>query len=211
MPSRYRSAFSWVKRRGGAALVASALVASALGSTAGGCGAEGGEVQPGCRRDEPRAERLLGLLARETRAAALLDGERPPVCFVDGPGVLVDGRIALPAREDDATVAARLAHLLHHARHGRGLVAGRDAPGRTCDEAVEEALAEEAAAHVLELELQAALGAAPSRPFENAAEILALPGDARVEALLAYLRAHPDGGGGYEPLARDYRARCQGR
>jgi hypothetical protein len=202
MTSRYRTAFSWVKRCGAASALAGVL----------GQAACGGEVAPvtGCGEDEARTGRLLALLGGHEASAPLLAGARPRICFVDGPGVLIDGRVALPRGEDDGTAAARLAHLLHHARHGRGLVAGLAVPPGPCEETVEDALAEEAEAHALEIELQAALGAVPSRPFVNAAEILALPRAARAPALLRHLRDHPDGGGGYEPLARDYRARCGG-
>jgi hypothetical protein len=128
------------------------------------------------------------------------------VCFGEAPGTLRPGPWAvLPRQAGDDEAAARLAHLAHHARHGRGLVAGQ-APVGACAEAVDEALEEEAAAHVLEMEVQRVLGVRST--FANADEVLALPPEARSAAVLAYLRAHPEGGDGYAPLGRDYAERC---
>jgi hypothetical protein len=117
--------------------------------------------------------------------------------------------LELPADAPDDEAAARLVHLAHHVRHGRGLVAHAPLSG-PCEVLVHEALREEAEAHVLEMQVRTALGVnEPRRPFANEREVLAMPREARVAAVLVFLRAHPDGGGGYEPLGRDYAARCE--
>ncbi len=203
MTARYRTVFWGVKRCASGSLVWLAL--------AHGCTGTPASAPPGCAPDAERTARLTRLLAEAPAAAALVSADVPArVCFAPGPGTLANGTtFVLPDDVGDAETAARLAHLLHHTRHGRGLVAGAPIAG-TCEAAVDEALREEAAAHLLELSLRAAWRVrAPTRPFANASEILALPVEAREEALFEHLRAHPDGGGGYEPLGRDYLERCR--
>lgn len=191
-----------------------AVLALALGSA--------GEVACGaalsfpadCVPDPARAGRVVEALAGIADAEVLLsDDTRAHICFSPGPGTLrVGGIFALPDDTSDDEAAARLVHLLHHVRHGRGLVT-LAAPDRTdCDARVREALEDEAAAHVLEMQVRASLGVEqPVRPFANAAEVLAARREERVGIVLAFLTAHPDGGGGYEALGRDYRERCGGR
>jgi hypothetical protein len=178
-----------------------------------GCGAQGTAHPDGCpedcRPDPARATRVTALLRGVGRASALAEGIRPgSICFGEGPGTLRPGPwLVLPAGPDDAVAAARLGHLAHHARHASGLVAGASGEG-SCEEAVDAALREEAAAHALEIELHEALGVSEADRFANADEVLALPPERREAAVLAYLRAHPEGGGGYAPLGRDYAVRC---
>ena len=198
---RYRTVFSRVKQA--VALAAWALCASA------GCGAS--PPPPGCAPDPARAERVVAALAGIADAEILgpnaLVGQ---ICFGPGAGTLWPGPVlALPLDASDDEAAARLTHLAHHVRHGRGLVAHAPVEG-PCARHVEEALAEEAEAHVVEMQVRESLGVnAPRRPFVNEREILARPRGERAAAVLEFLRAHPDGGGGYEPLGRDYLERCE--
>lgn len=202
MPRRYRSAISWVKRA--LAFVACALVA---------CGAE--PLASDCTTDDARTRRVLDALSAVADAEVLgAAASGDAICFGEGAGTTRPGPVfVLPTDTSDEEAAARLVHLLHHARHGRGLVAHEPiAAAADCDALVREALEEEAQAHVLEMQVRRAIGVdRPRRPFVNQAEILALPREAREAAVLAFLLAHPDGGGGYEPLARDYRAQCARR
>lgn len=174
-----------------------------------GCGSE--SLPAECRPDPPRAQRVAATLAGIADAEVLEpDALLGRVCFGPGAGTLWPGPVlALPADASDHEAAARLGHLAHHVRHGRGLVAHAPVSG-PCDALVEEALREEAEAHVLEMQLRDSLGVdPPRRPFVNEREVLAMPREARVEAVLTFLRTHPDGGGGYEPLGRDYAERCE--
>jgi hypothetical protein len=203
MRTRYRTVFSRVKRALG--------IAAALVCTITGCGTSAPSLPSGCvadaRRAERVAERLSGIADAEVlRPDELLDR----VCFGPGAGTLWPGPVlALPMDTSDDEAAARLTHLAHHVRHGRGLVAHAPLSG-PCGPLVEEALREEAQAHVVEMQVRASLGVnEPRRAFENERAILAMPRAGRVEAVLAFLRAHPDGGGGYEPLGRDYAERCE--
>jgi hypothetical protein len=162
-------------------------------------------------RDRSRAARVIATLAGIADGEVLLGSDTAgQICFGSGPGTYLPGPVfSLPSDTSDEEAAARLVHLLHHARHGRGLVAGeRVDADENCDALVDEALREEAVAHVLEMQVRASLGVTPTRPFVNEAAVLGLPGDARADAVLAHLRDHPEGGGGYEPLGRDYRERC---
>lgn len=196
---RYRSEFGWVKTIGLAAILA------------WGCRRESLVPQP-CLVDPQRGATIVARLERLPAASSLLDASTvDAICFHDGLGVAhPDGRLALPRDASDAEAAARLAHLLHHRRHGRGLVAHEPRRGRDCDVLVDEALWEEAAAHALEMELRASLGVdRPLHPFESEREVLALPPAARARAIYEFLREHPEGGRGFPPLGRDYRTRCE--
>ncbi len=199
MRTRYRSAFSWVKRGTAAGLLV--LCASACSASP--------SPPPGCAVDRARAARVLDTLAGIADAEGLVtEGVEAHLCFASGVGtVWPGGVIALPSDLDDAPAAARLVHLAHHVRHGRGLVAHEPRGGRDCERLVDEALDDEAAAHVVEMQVRATLVLSPSR-YANEREILALPRPSRAAAVRAFLDAHPGGGGGYEPLASDYRARC---
>ncbi len=208
MATRYRSRFSWVKRCGRA----TATVALGMGVAGLGLGCGGQRTETACAPDPERASRIAELLegraeARELGAA----GAASSICFADGPGTLHPGSVlVLPRDVADPEAAARLAHLLHHRRFGRGLVAFEPVDPDDCPAAVEEALREEAAAHVLEIELRAALGVeTPRYPLGNYADILRLARTERGEAMLEHLRSHPEGGEGYPPLARDYAERCR--
>jgi len=205
MATRYRSLFSWVKRCLGAARVALCL------GTLGGLGC-GGESPAACVPDPQRATRIAALLAGRAEADDLdAQNAASAICFADGPGTLHPGGIlVLPRDVGDEEAAARLAHLLHHRSFGRGLIALEPVAQASCAAAVEEALREEAAAHVLEIELRAALGVeTPRYPLGGQADILRLARGDRAGAMLELLRSHPEGGEGYPPLARDYAERCQ--
>ena len=203
MRARYRTVFSRVKQALG--------LAGALVCTIAGCGTSTPSLPPGCAPDASRATRVSGRLAGIADAEILRPDELlGHVCFGPGAGTLWPGPVlALPGDVTDDEAAARLTHLAHHVRHGRGLVA-HERPSGPCGPLVEEALREEAEAHVVEMQVRASLGVnEPRRPFAQEREILAMLRAARVEAVLSFLRAHPDGGGGYEPLGRDYRERCE--
>lgn len=211
MASRYRSGFSRVKR---CSARAAFVVGAALGMVlaASGCGHGEPPAAPACVPDPERASRIAALLATRPEARDLgVQGAASAVCFADGPGTLHPGGVlVLPREVGDEEAAARLAHLLHHRRFGHGLVAFASLEGRDCGAAVEDALREEAAAHVLEMELRDALGVEePRHPLGNQADILRLARSERADAVLSFLRAHPEGGEGYPPLGRDYRERCE--
>ena len=198
MPRRYRTAISRVKR----ALLLLPWLYACESPVA---------LPSGCVRDASRARRVIDTLAGIADGEVLLRSDTAgQICFGSGPGTYLPGPLfSLPSDTSDEEAAARLVHLLHHARHGRGLVAGERVPANEdCDALVDEALREEAIAHVLEMQVRESLGVTPARPFVNEASVLALPRDARADAVLAHLRDHPEGGGGYEPLGRDYRERC---
>ncbi len=209
MPRRYRSAISWVKRAGTkfraaglASFASSALVACSSAV----------ELPDDCRPDAARAARVVDALAGVADGEVLVRADTAAqICFGEGAGTLRRGPVfVLSAEASDDESAARLVHLLHHARHGRGLVAGDAVSADAdCDALVLEALREESVAHVLEMQVRRSLGV--ERAFANQAAVLALPRAERADAVLTYLREHPDGGGGYEPLARDYRERCVSR
>ena len=184
---------------GAASDTASAAAASDTAS-AGAAAAEARACPRGWSPDPARAARLRAALT-ETEAVPLLE-EEARWCFgPSGPSVVGDGLLYLDARQGDAALAARAAHLLAHVRDGLG----EPPPGRPCEEWVHEALGAEARAYALELRLREALGAGPAPwAFAEASE-----GGARAEPIRAWLEAHPEGGAGVGPLARDYRSRCE--
>jgi len=137
------------------------------------------------------------------------------MCFAEGGiGVITPTHQLLLASElDDGEDAARLGHLLVHARDGLPLEED-EAPRRhaalDCDARVAQALDREAVAHVVEVRLQAALDVRPRRhAFEFTADVLASPNEAEAIALVRrYLDAHPTGAPGIDGLAAGYRQRC---
>lgn len=178
-----------------------------LAAAACGSGAERRCLEAQAHADEGRAARVRGLLA--SVRSELAPSVEDTLCFGEGPGAVTHaGVVVLPVAAGDAEAAARLAHLVAHRRRPPW---PEDASlDQDCDVLVARALAEEARAHVQELEVRAALGVeTPAHVFDNEAAIMALPAAARVEAMQAHLRAHPEGGGGYEPLGGDYRRRCE--
>jgi hypothetical protein len=126
--------------------------------------------------------------------------EHPEICFGEHrPSVVLEsGQIwmdqALPLREG----AARLAHLQHHIQYPT-LV-----PGEDC---LDGALSREVEA--LEIELRWRLQLAVDSPFWSYEFEEAWRSGQDSEAILRFIWAHPDGGGGIPPLLRDYLSRCQ--
>lgn len=159
--------------------------------------------------DASRERALIARLATHDEARALVvEASRFMICFgrdVEA-GTMADGTIQLDRRLPDAEAAARVAHLLVHARPGSAL---RRAPEGDCARWVSEALDEEARAHALEIEVSTSAGARPTWPFVE--EVIVAPPAARTAMIRAWLAAHPDGGGGVPPLGRSYAARCAQR
>lgn len=156
----------------------------------------------------PEREARLRALLAETEAAPLLAGAAGAEvvwCFgATRPAVVMADRwLLLDAADDDAAVAARVGHLMHHVVHGSplALVEGAD----DCDAAVDRALRREASAYALELRLRWALDAPPS-PFEFEPTYRT---DRDESAIHRYLATHPEGAPGLDALAQGYRAVCE--
>ncbi len=157
----------------------------------------------GLREDLGRAQRVEKRLASSARGRELLARARPPLCFADAEAsALVEGGAALlDAEAGDAENAARLGHLLLHAVEGPPFAARAGVP---CAALVAEAIAREARAHALELELRRELEVTNARrryPFE--ADFWRAPPEGRLALVQARLHAEPRG------LARDYQQRCE--
>lgn len=167
----------------------------------------------GTDADAARASAIETRLASVSEGRALL-GSRDRVaaiCFGDGASVITSDHVVLLARTlEEGEAAARLGHLLVHARDGLPIdVIHAGVSESDCDAAVDRALALEARAYVTEVALQDALHAQPSvLAFEFASDVRTSTPDAREPLVLAYLRAHPTGAPGIEGLAAAYRARC---
>jgi hypothetical protein len=101
-----------------------------------------------------RLARIHRLLDGDAEAAALLRGELLQVCFGNGTGAgVLSGELALlDSQDNDAQIAARLAHLLIH--HRDGLRTGC-AEGRA---GLEAAMRSEERAAALELRLRRRFG-----------------------------------------------------
>lgn len=167
---------------------------------------------PGHRALPERAERMWRLLEGTLRDPELRHAiaARPRVCFRSAAesAITAGGLMVLDPRVDDAENAARLGHLLLH-RSQSSLRIAASARGWACADVVEAAIAAEAQAHALELELRRALGVTdPKRvfPFERA--FWQTPAPEREAMLRAYFFAHPDGAPGVPGFVRAYRSRC---
>lgn len=163
-----------------------------------------------CARDPERAARVVTLLGGEPGLGLGRVIEEDAICFQDEPGGWDGSRYFVRRGDEDGEVAASLAHLAHHARSPAALFVGRLRDGQGCAEALDEAVLEEARAHLVELEALARL-LPSSRRFVSldGPSILALEPADREAAMLARIRSHPDGGAGFEPFVRDYSARCE--
>lgn len=172
---------------------------------------------PGTAEDAAHAAALERRLGTVTEGAALLDGARTGIariCFGEqtSSSVITRDRVVILARGlEESEAAARLGHLLVHARDGLPIDAVHGGVDEgTCEAEVGEALALEARAYVTEIALQDALGAQPRLlAFEFAADVRAAPASSRERVVLAYLRAHPRGGPGIDGLADAYRLQCR--
>lgn len=184
-----------------------------------GCGAPAPACPSGTHADAARASAIEHRLASVAEGRALIDAARarvPAICFgaSESASVISTDRVILLAEGlEEGEAAARLGHLLVHARDGLAtdeVHAGMDADA--CELGVDRALDLEARAYVVEVSLQSALGARPTTlAFEFADAMRAAPPDARFEIARAYLRDHPDGGPGIDGLASAYRAICTAR
>ncbi len=185
-----------------------------------GCGppaAPSPSCPSGTHLDAARASAIETRLASVDEGRAWIDAARARVsaiCFgsVSSPSVITTDRtVVLSSALEEGEAAARLGHLLVHAREGLPTdMVGRGQGDATCDAAVERALTLEARAYVVEVSLQAALGAHPiTLAFEFTDEMRAAPRTQREAIALAYLHAHPDGGPGIDGLESAYRALCR--
>ena len=170
----------------------------------------------GTRADGPRAAAIEARLGTVSEGRALLASRDrvAAICFGDPASssvITADRLVLLAGALEEGEAAARLGHLLVHAREGLPIDevhAGLDEAA--CDAAVERALMLEARAYVVEVALQDALGARPTTlAFEFAARLRATSEGEREGIVTAYLRAHPRGGPGIDGLADAYRARCR--
>ena len=198
------------------ALVAWALVGGALvGSALVGCERAERPSPVKCPArfavDEARQAHIVEKLRGTEEGARTLARWTEPLRICFGPArpsaLTEEGVLLLDGAADEARAAARTAHLVAHLADGLpALVAGKG----DCAARVERALVAEAAGLGLELRVGRELGA-PSLaggPFEVEAVFWQSPPEAREGALVAYLRAHPDGAPGVDALASGYARRC---
>ena len=181
-----------------------------------GCGAPAPSCPSGTHAEAARASAIEHRLASVAEGRALIDAARArvsSVCFgaPQSASVITTDRVILLADGlEEGEAAARLGHLLVHARDGLPtdeVHAGMNADA--CETAVGRALDLEARAYVVEVSLQTALGARPTMlAFEFGDAMRAAGPDARFEIARTYLRDHPDGGPGIDGLASAYRAIC---
>lgn len=197
------------------AIACAAALTSATIALAVGCGGEAsGAAPPPCPEgalDQPaRADATIALLASVPEGAAIVGSARAQigrVCFgAEHVSAITEERtIVLERALAPGEAAARLGHLMLHARDGLPYRAGPD-----CDEVVARALDAEAEAHALELRLRRALSVEPrvlTYDFEQA--FWSAPERTRTQVIRDWLEAHPEGGGGVDALAAGYRQRCE--
>lgn len=151
----------------------------------------------------------FGGVADAKRLVQVWASDRGAWCFGPGSELREPEAILLDDRLSDGEAAARAAHLLLHA-----LVAHPwpPAPDTSCEERVRRALAAEARAISLELELREVLLPPPTTPVERysfAAEHRAAPAATRPGLVESHLRRHPAGAPGIPPLADMYGSRCR--
>ena len=110
---------------------------------------------PDTREDDDRADRVHELLVSADPAEAKLDLPKP-VCFAgSGEAALTPTAIVLQAAASDPESAARLGHLLTHAR---GLPPWPKKGGAPCEERLAQARAAETAGLAKENAIRTALG-----------------------------------------------------
>ncbi len=184
-----------------------------------GCGAPAPTCPSGTHDDVARASAIENRLASVAQGRALIDAARarvPAICFgaSESASVITTDRVVLLASGlEEGEAAARLGHLLVHARDGLPTdeVHARMDPA-ACEAAVDRAIDLEAHAYVVEVSLQTALDARPTQlVFEFVDAMRAAPPDTRFDIARTYLREHPDGGPGIDGLASAYRALCTAR
>lgn len=158
-----------------------------------------------------RAQTLQAALRSTDEGRALLDelgATEVRWCFgaIEVPVVQDDRVLVLDRGMDDAELAPRAGHLLHHVVRGAPFPASveRDAD---CDRVVHEALEREARAYALELRLRRALSVETAR-YEFEAAYFAADASEGDRVIFDYLLSHPQGGPGIDGLAAAYRQRC---
>jgi len=166
--------------------------------------------------DAPRATRLLETLGKVERGARIRDEALATgpleICFgaLAVSSVTTTGIVLMDETLGDEEAASRLGHLLTHVSQGLSRFEGDAGADGGCDAWVARALDAEATALSLEIELRRALGVTSPRSkyaFED--DVRAAKEEDREAIVLAYLRAHPDGGPGIDALASGYARRCR--
>jgi len=129
------------------------------------------------------------------------------VCFgATDVSVASTDTLLLDARAGDRALAARTAHLAAHlARPSRFDPATRG--DIDCARWVSDVLHAEAEAFAIELDVARDLGV--TTPYAFADAPAGERAVARIDRIAAFLRAHPDGSAGIEPLASAYEERCR--
>jgi hypothetical protein len=125
-------------------------------------------------------------------------------CFGQRSELVETGSLQLDAALDDGEAAARAGHLLLHQ-----LVAAPwpSTPDLPCDQRVRQALAAEARALALELELRRLLGVVrPRVDYALAADSESVFSPAAIQLIL---ERHPDGAPGVPALGEAYAERCR--
>lgn len=188
--------------------IALLLAAGCARPTADRAPCPAGHTESGARA--ARVVERLASVPEGRELARVLDAH--VICFApEGLGVITGERqLLLSDALDDGENAARLGHLLVHARDGLPLDSDRAGAGRDCEALVARALDSEALAHVVEVRLQTALEVTPTHfVFEFASQVRAAPDEAHAVALVRrYLAAHPTGAPGIDGLAAAYHQRC---
>lgn len=121
--------------------------------------------------------------------------------------VTTEGALLLDEELGSEEAAARVGHLLRHVRDG---LSAKPKDGERCEEMSERLLGQEAEALTIELELRQTLAVkTPKIRYEIEPAWRSKPPQERVALVLDYLKAHPNGAPGIEPLARGYERRCR--
>jgi len=215
-----------MKRRDGALVMAASFVSvaacaalcaiSAMGVSAPVVAVADADCRPGLRNAPEQVRRLVSMLARTAAGRRVLARIDEPLmaCVGQVPmsAIMADGTLILDVRDTDAEAAARLGHLLLHEVEGMPQIAVAG-DGRSCDRLVDEAIAAEARAHALELELRRELGVTrPRRPYPFERDFWAAGGhEERVEALERYFRSHPGDSDEAPGFVEAYRRGCEER
>jgi hypothetical protein len=166
---------------------------------------------PGHVEAPERAARIAARLTSAAEGRALAPHlESHVMCFArDGLGAITgEHQLLLDSALDDGENAARVGHLLVHARDGLPMEGDeRD----DCETRIARALDREAVAHVVEVRLQTALAVTPRHfAFEFAAEVMREDEPHAIALVRRYLVLHPMGAPGIDGLAAAYRQRCAG-
>jgi hypothetical protein len=119
---------------------------------------QGPRCEAGGSADAARTRVLMDRLRASRAGRSLAPVIDRPVCYATGEPGISERQITLARDDDDSVAAARLGHLLLHAREG---LPYREATNRDCKSAIARARASEETAHHLEAQLRRELGAPP--------------------------------------------------